>query len=337
MRILLLTGMYPTPSDSTNGAVVAKQRESLQAGGIEIDILHCRPQGKRRWFASLLALHRATVSGRYQLVHAHYGLTTTVLAVCQPLPLVVTYHGTDINGYPFTSLRNAPRSLAFSAAALLTRQLARRADAVIVMTSEMKQRLPAVVRAKTSVVPMGIDTTRFYQHPREKARAMLGWGSEPVVLFSDNNSESLKRRDLAEAAVCEARRYCSRIRLFVLRGVAYEKVPLILSAADCLLLTSEREGSPNIVWESLACNLPIISVPVGDVPDLLALNPLSGHIVPRDPIMLGKALIDVISRPRPINLASLIQDHSLEATAQHIIRIYSLVLQRHSSRRTDAK
>jgi len=329
----MVTGMYPSPGRSTNGAVVARQRKSLEAIGIEIDLLHCRPNAQRELFKALVSLRRAVASGQYDLVHVHYGFTVTLLALCQRLPLVVTYHGTDINGYPLTTWRDAPRAIAYSAAALLTRELARWADAVIVMTREMKQCLPAAVQAKTWIEPMGVDTTCFYQIPREKARAALNWGSEPVVLFSDTNLESLKRRDLAEAAVRHARQHYPAIRLFLMRQVDPEKVPLVLSAADCLLVTSDREGSPNIVRESLACNLPVVSVPVGDVPELLAYDPSSGRIVPRNPVLLGEALVDIISRRRPGNLTRLIENYSLQETARRIAEIYDLVLREHTTPR----
>jgi len=329
----MVTGMYPSQVCGTTGIAVARQRKSLESVGVEIDLLHCRPDGRREWFRSLSALRRRTSDGLYDIVHLHYGLTTTLLCYFQSLPVVITYHGTDINGYPLTTWREAPRAVAYSAAALITRQLARRAEAVIVMTPGMKHRLPIAVQPKTWVEPMGVDTTTFYPISRETARAALGWGSEWVVLFCDANGESVKRQDLAEAAVREAGKACRSIRLFVMRNIDPQTVPLILNAADCLLVTSDKEGSPNIVRESLACNLPIVSVPVGDVPELLAGDPDSGKIVPRNPLILGQALVDVVSRPRPANLSRLIENYSLKEVACRIAEIYKLVLLKHGSNR----
>ena len=42
-----------------------------------------------------------------------------------------------------------------------------------------------------------------------------------------------------------------------------------MNACDALLFVSMYEGSPNIVKEALACNLPIVSVAVGDVAERL--------------------------------------------------------------------
>src|SRR2546430_17599104 len=39
-----------------------------------------------------------------------------------------------------------------------------------------------------------------------------------------------------------------------------------MSACDALGFTSVQEGSHNAVKEALACNLPVVSVAVGDVP-----------------------------------------------------------------------
>jgi glycosyltransferase involved in cell wall biosynthesis len=43
-----------------------------------------------------------------------------------------------------------------------------------------------------------------------------------------------------------------------------------MNASDCLLHTSASEGSPNVVKEALACNLPVVATPAGDIRDLLS-------------------------------------------------------------------
>ena len=53
--------------------------------------------------------------------------------------------------------------------------------------------------------------------------------------------------------------------LIVAWGVPHADMPFLLNACDALVFTSMQEGSPNAVKEALACNLPVVSVPVGDV------------------------------------------------------------------------
>jgi glycosyltransferase involved in cell wall biosynthesis len=48
--------------------------------------------------------------------------------------------------------------------------------------------------------------------------------------------------------------------------VPHEEMPFYMSACDALVFTSREEGSPNAVKEALACDLPVVSVPVADVP-----------------------------------------------------------------------
>src|SRR5262245_14837606 len=124
MRILLVTGMYPTREQSTNGVAVARQRKSLEDIGIKVDLLHCRRDGRREWLRTLFALRRQVSTGDYDIVHCHYGFTTTLLTMFQPLPVVVTFHGSDINGYPLTTWRDAHRAAAISVAAWLARHIA---------------------------------------------------------------------------------------------------------------------------------------------------------------------------------------------------------------------
>src|SRR5436190_18541030 len=53
-------------------------------------------------------------------------------------------------------------------------------------------------------------------------------------------------------------------RLRVVTGVRQEDMPSFYRAADCLLLTSDWEGSPTVIKEALCCDLPVVSVDAGD-------------------------------------------------------------------------
>src|SRR5262249_1557511 len=54
-------------------------------------------------------------------------------------------------------------------------------------------------------------------------------------------------------------------RLIIAWGVPHAEIPVYMGACDVFVFTSSQEGSPDIVKEALACDLPVISVAVGDV------------------------------------------------------------------------
>src|SRR5207247_7631280 len=145
-----------------------------------------------------------------------------------------------------------------------------RASRAICVSEQLKGRL-LWAKARTTVIPTGVDTQLFYPRSRNTARAEIGLPvDERVVLFNASSNPRIKRLDLARAAVDRARSLCGAIRFEVLEGATDPKVvPLLLNAADCLLVTSDWEGSPNIVKEAIACNLPVVSVDVGDVAERL--------------------------------------------------------------------
>src|SRR3990170_8126933 len=64
MRVLLLTGLYPTPGRLHEGAAVARQYEALRAAGVEIDVLHGSPAGVWQRRRTLEALRRGGARGR---------------------------------------------------------------------------------------------------------------------------------------------------------------------------------------------------------------------------------------------------------------------------------
>jgi glycosyltransferase involved in cell wall biosynthesis len=144
----------------------------------------------------------------------------------------------------------------------------------------------------------------------------------PLILFNASAQPTHKRLDLATSAVEIAKQTLKSIHLVVLDGLADPAdIPYYMNACDCLLLASDAEGSPNVVKEALACNLPVVSVDVGDVRERLrGVSP--SIIVSRDPKEIGFELVELLrSRPRS-NGRSKVLTLSLEHVAQKIHGVY---------------
>ncbi len=118
------------------------------------------------------------------------------------------------------------------------------------------------------------------------------------MLFAASPDNPVKRHALAVAAMA-ALELRIDAELLVATGLAPSAVPLYMSACDVLLLTSAHEGSPNVVKEALACNLPVVSVDVGDVRE--RLEHVGGCVVCDDdrPSTIAAALATALFDDRP--------------------------------------
>ena len=255
------------------------------------------------------------------IVHAQYGTITSLLsALATRKPLVVTFQGSDLNPCPNISVLRSTVGRLFSQLSIIS------ASRVICVSQQLQQRL-WWAKAKSVVIPHGVDLNDFTPMARCEARERLRWtGGEGVVLFNGGGASRLKRMDLALQALDCARNELPHLRMHVLQGdVPPGTVPFYLNAADALLLTSDYEGSPNIVKEALACNLPVVAVDAGDVKErLVGVYPSS--VVQRDPRTIGRTLIEVLQTRRRSNGREHIQDLSLPRIAQRIIELYEEVV-----------
>lgn len=234
-----------------------------------------------------------------EVVHAQYGTVTAMVAdtVRGALPLVISFCGTDLLGTPEPGLRWCIRNQVSRLSGLVA---AYRAQGLIVKSHNLLRALPPVLRSRAEIIPNGVDSTVFAPLNRADARSKLGWNEfQPVVLFNAgvgvSSYRSVKNLPLAQATMAEVRKSHPLARLEILSCIPQADVALKMSAADCLLVTSLHEGSPNIVKEAMACNLPVVTVPCGDVEErLAAVQP--GCVAPYEAAQLANSIRHVLER-----------------------------------------
>jgi len=268
MRILAVTNMYPTPGNVALGTFVEQQVMGLRAAGVEMDVLFIdrRRHGSSAYLTVPSQIRRRLRRFDADLVHVMYGGVMSALAVraVRDRPTIVTFHGSDLLGEHLSGWWR--RLIAFGGV-LCSRYTAHRATGVVVVAPLLSQALPDNVDpGKVRVIPCGIDLSRFRPLDRHACRQALGWQDDRFhVLFNSNGDDPVKRPGLARAAVERLRAAGIEAELQELRGMPNSEMPRRLNAGDVLLLTSRHEGSPTVVKEALACNVPVVSVDVGDV------------------------------------------------------------------------
>jgi len=319
--------VIPGAADGSSMIFARRQAESLARQGVEVDQFHLRSR------TSLLELAREWRRFRRrvrrmnpQVIHAQFGTMTAWFAAWavtlsnRRRPLVITYRGSDLNPEPQGARWQA--RLRAAAGRVLSQLAALRASRIVCVSRELRGRL-WWRRDIAVVMPSGVDAEVFRPQPRTRARGHVGWDdSERVVLFNAGHDPGLKRLDLARRAVELVQAFLDRVRLEVLDGrTPPDRMPELLNAADCLLLTSDREGSSTILQEALACNLPVVSVNAGDSAERLA-GVRHSAVVERDPAVIAAELARVLQVPVRSNGREKAREFSAQRIAGELYRIY---------------
>jgi glycosyltransferase involved in cell wall biosynthesis len=309
MRVLVVTNMFPSEEEPQFGSFVNEQIEDLRQLGIDIELLYF--DGRKGWTKYATAastIRRRVAQERFDLVHAHYGLCGAAALAQRRVPVVTTFHGSDFSGH-------IPWQV------WVSRIVARLSTPIFVNVAGA-MRLPA----GSAVIPAGVDMALFKPMEREDARRQLGWQVDArYVLFPSGPRVEVKRPDLFEAALSEAKADLPELRGVYLEGYSRERVALIMNAVDVTLLTSDWEGSPVTVRESLACQTPVVSVPVGDVSRVLSGLP-GCAVVPRDPAALARALLRALGAGRSTELRARAELTARPRTAKRVLGVYEDVL-----------
>jgi teichuronic acid biosynthesis glycosyltransferase TuaC len=254
MRVLVVTNLVPDESTPQRGRWVRDQVAEVRARGIEVEEFGF-PRGRSNYLPAARRLRALLRRERFDLVHAHYGLAGWVARLAGARPLLVTFHGTDVR-HPVVGP--------------LSRRLAWRAEMISAVSRALfapedgRLGLPDV--PGSAVLPCGPELGRFGRAERAAARASLGLDPDGrYLLFPANPARPEKRHDRA-AALADA----AEATLLTGGSIEPEAMATWMNAADAVLVTSDYEGFGMAAIEALACDVPVLSTPVGVAPYLLA-------------------------------------------------------------------
>jgi glycosyltransferase involved in cell wall biosynthesis len=262
MKVLVATAMYPSAQRPAFGTFVRTQVESLRGIGVYVEpfVLDGRNR-KLMYLRGIPQIRRRLACGDVDVVHAHYGYMGAVAGAQRAVPVVLTFHGSDLlggvtgNGRPTLLSRGEVAASKF---------IARWIDTIIVQNQAMARLLRW--HPHVHVIPHEVDLELFRPTDREEARRRLGLDpGRAYMLFAANPDKTVKRFPLAKSAVEILRNRDPSVELIVVFEETQDRLAMYMSACDALVFPSYQEGSPNIVKQAMACNLPIVATDVGDV------------------------------------------------------------------------
>lgn len=286
---------------------VVEQAHALQQQGVVIDYFGIVGKGIKGYLRVLPSLRKKIKEFQPDIIHAHYGLSGLLANLQRKVPVVTTYHGSDIN---VATVRR------FS-------KIAMRLSAWNVFVSQRNVEL-AKIHKKFSLLPCGIDVDNFALQDKSEARNALGCDADgKYVLFAGAFDNEVKNAPLAQTAV----KLLPNVQLIELKGYSRQEVATLFYAADVLLLTSFMEGSPQVVKEAMACNCPVVTVDVGDVKERLGRVQPSA-IVERNPQAIASALKSVLEQDKRSNGREELLQQRLDnqSVAMKLISLYKRVI-----------
>ena len=226
---------------------IMEQAQALKALGCEIVFFGLKGKGLKGYLKNLSPLKRKIKECRPDVIHAHYGLSGLLANLQRRVPVVTTYHGSDINDR---------KALPFS-------KIAMRLSVWNIFVSRKTLEI-AGPKNQYSLLPCGIDLTDLQLTEKNEARRRMSLDvDKQYVLFAGAFDNIVKNAPLAKEAVALLR--AESVELVELKGYTRDEVIMLMCAADVFLLTSISEGSPQVIKEAMACGCPIVSVDVGDV------------------------------------------------------------------------
>lgn len=251
MKILIICShRYYAPYTDYMAPFIYEQMQGLKQLGCEFRICFVQGGGLKSYIQAWRKMVNDIDEYQPDIIHAHYGLCCLIANLQRKVPVVSTYHGSDIN---------EPKVRVLSKIAIRLSQ----------KNIFVSQKLMDIAGKPTNaeVIPCGVDVKRFYPMDKQTCREALGMKQDKIyILFSKEFADYVKNYPLAKAAVEGLNKDAELLEFY---GYNREQVPMLYGAVDCGILTSFTEGSPQFVKEAIACGCPIVSTNVGDVAEVI--------------------------------------------------------------------
>lgn len=286
---------------------ISEQVIALQSLGAETDYFLVQQKGIWGYLKERKNLLYKIKTFKPDIIHAHYGLSGLLANLQRRIPVVTTYHGSDINN---------PRVYPFSRLCMMLSEHN-------IFVSQKNMDKPGL-KSRRSLIPCGVDTGLFAPMEQAEARRLLGLDADKkYVLFAGAFHNKVKNAALAKSAIA----MLPGVSLLELKGYSRQQVAWLMNAVDAVLMTSFTEGSPQFVKEAMACNCPVVSVPVGDVPDVLQ-NIAGCYITTYEPDDVAEKLKQALELSKRTEGRNRIVELGLDSAtvANQIIDIYSRLI-----------
>lgn len=249
MRILIVC-KYKDALPHNMAPFIWEQAEALSGQGITFRFFLVKGRGVGGYLKEISELKKVIKAFKPDIVHAHFGLCGLLANLQRKVPVVTTYHGSDINN---------PK----------TRRLSRIAIMLSAHNIFVSKRLVDIAKPKKnySVIPCGINLDDYPVLDKVEARRLMNLDiKKKYVVFAGAFDNPVKNPQLAKEAV----QLLPGVELLELKGYSRRQVAHLMNAVDCFLMTSHTEGSPQVIKEAMACGCPIVSVDVGDVSSIIS-------------------------------------------------------------------
>lgn len=253
MRVLVVTNVYlPKWLNPKQSSFVRDQIALINKYHPDVEFTLYTIRGNENKFSyvkSIWEVYKLTKSGKFDLIHIHYGISGLFLLFTPkpPIPVIMTLHGGDIQ-----IEQGKKKQVA------LTKKIIKKCNYVISLSERMKG-IVEEYNKRTSIIPISVDTEFFLpnHHTREGV---------VKIIFPGSLDRTVKNHPLfLETVDILQNKYGYKVKEIDFDNISREEVRDNYRTADLVLLTSISEGSPGVIKEGMACNLPIVSTNVGDV------------------------------------------------------------------------